>query len=98
MTLSKALQREAKQFMVKQLASVIIKRRLQFLTSVSFLSLGNKVVTDVTANNGVWTFLCAQWSSAEGRWAIFQDAVQADEGKGLSKGESIQGPNFCSNK
>jgi hypothetical protein len=55
------------------------------------LSLGNKVVTDVTANNGVWTFLCAQWSSLEGRWAIFQDAVIADEGKGLSKGESIQG-------
>jgi hypothetical protein len=27
----------------------------------------------------------------EGRWAIFQDAVIADEGKGLSKGESIQG-------
>ena len=52
---------------------------------------GNKVVTDVTTNNGLWTFLCAQWASSDGHWAIFQDAILLDEGKGLSKGETIQG-------
>ena len=28
--------------------------------------LGDKVVTDVTANDGAWTFLCASWSCT--RW------------------------------
>ncbi len=56
---------------------------------------GNKVVTDVTANDGTWTFLCAVWSSGEGYWAVYQDAMLADEGKGLSKGETIMGKLFC---
>jgi hypothetical protein len=36
---------------------------------------GNKVVTDVTANDGSWTFLCGQWSSADGSWAVFQGSI-----------------------
>jgi len=59
--------------------------------SAVLYAVGNKVVTDVTANNGLWTFLCAQWSSSDGHWAVFQDAALADEGKGLSKGETIHG-------
>ena len=52
------------------------------------------MVTDVTANDGAWTFLCATWSSANGTWALYQDALLVDEGKGLSKGETIVGEQF----
>jgi hypothetical protein len=64
---------------------------LSFWLCFFFHQKGNKVVSDVTANDGAWTFLCALWSSADGYWAIYQDAILADEGKGLSKGETIQG-------
>ena len=57
----------------------------------SLVKTGNKVVTDVTANDGAWTFLCATWSSADGSWALYQNALLVDEGKGLSKGETIVG-------
>ena len=72
----------------------LFKLQLQFSSCLSRAFSGNKVVTDVTANDGTWTFLCAVWSSGEGYWAVFQDAILADEGKGLSKGETIMGTTF----
>jgi len=58
-------------FAIKGTAKVIHIQRI-FLTFKNFSYLGNKVVTDVTANNGMWYFLCASWSSKEGYWAIFK--------------------------
>ncbi len=52
---------------------------------------GEKVVTDVTANSGRWEFLCAEWSSGGGEWAIFKNGKLADSGEGLAQGQVVQG-------
>ena len=31
---------------------------------------GEKVVTDVTANDGLWHFICVVWEGTGGRWAV----------------------------
>ena len=41
---------------------------------------GQKVVTDITANDGTWTFLCGAWKSAEGQWAVFVNGHLTDRG------------------
>ena len=47
---------------------------------------GEKVVTDVTANDGSWTFLCASWASRGGLWKIYKNGALADHGQGLAEG------------
>nr|XP_042895666.1 sushi, von Willebrand factor type A, EGF and pentraxin domain-containing protein 1 isoform X2 [Parasteatoda tepidariorum] len=44
----------------------------------------DKVVTDVTANDGHWHHLCVTWSSRQGAWAFYKDGVQQDNGTGLA--------------
>ena len=34
--------------------------------------------TDITANDGTWTFLCGAWKSTEGQWAVFVNGQIAD--------------------
>ena len=51
---------------------------------------GNKVVTDITANNGEWTFLCVTWRSSDGDWKIYKNGKMADKGKDLSRGLKIE--------
>ena len=52
---------------------------------------GEKVVTDVTANDGLWHFICTTWTSAGGRWTVFKDGILADFGQKLSAGSRIRG-------
>ena len=41
---------------------------------------GQKVVTDITANDGTWTFICSAWKSTNGQWAIFVNGHLTDRG------------------
>lgn len=34
---------------------------------------GEKVVTDVTANDGQWHLICVTWTSEGGHWHIYAD-------------------------
>ena len=52
-------------------------------------SLGQKVVTDITANDGIWTFLCVTWSSFDGLWVIYVNGKVIDHGDKLSEGQEI---------
>lgn len=47
-------------------------------------------MTDITANDGVWTFLCVSWTSQEGIWAIYKDGLKVDEGSGLAAGQKVE--------
>ncbi|XP_076346234.1 sushi, von Willebrand factor type A, EGF and pentraxin domain-containing protein 1-like isoform X1 [Tachypleus tridentatus] len=46
----------------------------------------DKVVTDVTANDGLWHHICTTWSSPNGAWAIYKDGELADSGIDLATG------------
>ena len=48
-----------------------------------------KVVTDITANDGIWTFLCVTWSSFDGLWVIYVNGKVIDHGDKLSEGQEI---------
>ena len=52
---------------------------------------GEKVVTDVTANDGLWHFICTSWLSETGEWYVYKDGVLSDSGEGLAKGSHIKG-------
>ena len=52
---------------------------------------GEKVVTDVTANDGLWHFICASWAAENGEWVVYKDGVAADSGHGLAQGSRING-------
>lgn len=49
----------------------------------------DKVVTDVTANDGRWHFICFAWSSPQGNWILYKDGVEEDRGTGLAAGTYI---------
>ena len=51
---------------------------------------GEKVVTDVTANDGLWHFICTTWTSAGGSWSVFKDGVLADFGQKLATGSRVR--------
>ena len=51
---------------------------------------GEKVVTDVTANDGCWHFICAAWTSAGGRWTVYKDGLLADFGEKLAEGSRVK--------
>ena len=46
-------------------------------------------MTDITANDGTWTFLCVTWSSLEGLWVIYVNGQVIDHGEKLSEGQKI---------
>ncbi|XP_046668707.1 sushi, von Willebrand factor type A, EGF and pentraxin domain-containing protein 1-like isoform X2 [Homalodisca vitripennis] len=52
---------------------------------------GQRVVTDVTANDGIWHHICIEWTSLEGRWLIYKDGSLEDKGIGLSNNTHIPG-------
>ena len=56
---------------------------------------GEKVVTDVTANDGLWHFICTSWHSERGEWVVYKDGVLSDSGEGLAKGSTIKGMSSC---
>ena len=56
-----------------------------------FHAAGEKVVTDITGNDGSWTFMCASWTSNLGQWKIYKNGLVADEGFNLARGKVIKG-------
>ena len=63
-----------------------------FLKPLKYVSsTGKKVVTDITGNDGTWTFMCASWKSVGGKWKIYKNGKLADEGNNLAKGKMVQG-------
>ena len=54
-------------------------------------NLGEKVVTDITANDGSWTFLCVTWKSQGGVWNVYKNGELVDQGENLSEDLSIEG-------
>lgn len=52
---------------------------------------GEKQVTDVRANDGMWHLVCVTWTSVGGTWAIYLDGNLADNGTDLGNGTSIEG-------
>ncbi|XP_023290329.1 sushi, von Willebrand factor type A, EGF and pentraxin domain-containing protein 1 [Orussus abietinus] len=52
---------------------------------------GKKIVTDITANDGHWHFLCISWENEFGAWNISVDGVIQDNGTGLASGTEIGG-------
>ena len=46
-------------------------------------------MTDITANDGTWTFLCVTWSSIDGLWVIYVNGEVIDRGEKLSEGQEI---------
>ena len=49
------------------------------------------MVTDITGNDGSWTFLCATWTSINGKWKIYKNGNLADEGNNLATGKVVKG-------
>ena len=66
--------------------SLSIKNR-----NILFYAAGEKVVTDITGNDGSWTFMCASWTSNRGQWKIYKNGLVADEGFNLARGKVIKG-------
>lgn len=52
---------------------------------------GDKRITDVRGNDGLWHFLCVTWVSQNGTWAIYLDGALRDSGTGLATGAVIEG-------
>ncbi|GAB6029547.1 hypothetical protein CHUAL_005296 [Chamberlinius hualienensis] len=50
---------------------------------------GEKVITDVTANDGQWHFICVTWSANNGSWVVYKDSAVGDTGVGLSINKQI---------
>ena len=51
-------------------------------------------MTDITGNDGTWTFMCASWKSVGGKWKIYKNGEAADEGINLANGKTVQGNSF----
>ncbi|XP_015588785.1 sushi, von Willebrand factor type A, EGF and pentraxin domain-containing protein 1 [Cephus cinctus] len=52
---------------------------------------GERIVTDITANDGYWHFLCITWESQNGSWTVFVDDDIKDNGTLFANGSVIQG-------
>lgn len=52
---------------------------------------GERIVTDITANDGFWHSVCVMWHSSNGEWSIYIDAKLGDNGTGLANGTFIPG-------
>ncbi|XP_063877551.1 sushi, von Willebrand factor type A, EGF and pentraxin domain-containing protein 1-like isoform X4 [Scylla paramamosain] len=52
---------------------------------------GDKQITDVRINDGLWHHVCVTWTSADGTWVIYLDGVLNDSGTGLANGTSVEG-------
>lgn len=55
---------------------------------------GERVVTDVTANDGVWHHICIEWITDHGQWALYKDGILSDRGVGLASNTVIPGMCF----
>lgn len=52
---------------------------------------GERIVTDITANDGSWHSICVMWHSLNGEWSIYIDGKLGDNGTGLANGTFIAG-------
>lgn len=55
---------------------------------------GDRVVTDVSANDGLWHHVCILWQSNHGLWHLYLDGALRDNGSMLSPNNSILGMCF----
>lgn len=85
--------------MIMHLLSQIIRGKtvnICFSNKILFFSLvlyvnNQYVITDIYLNDGYWHYICASWSSIEGRYAIYVDANLTQSGIGISTGKHIKG-------
>ncbi|XP_026284194.1 sushi, von Willebrand factor type A, EGF and pentraxin domain-containing protein 1 isoform X1 [Frankliniella occidentalis] len=52
---------------------------------------GNKIVTDVSTNDGLWHHVCVTWQSNLGLWSIYLDGFLSDSGAMLSPNSKVNG-------
>ncbi|XP_069692830.1 sushi, von Willebrand factor type A, EGF and pentraxin domain-containing protein 1-like isoform X3 [Periplaneta americana] len=52
---------------------------------------GERTVTDIMANDGLWHSVCVMWHSSNGDWSIYIDGKLGDNGTGLANGTFIPG-------
>ncbi|XP_046472081.1 sushi, von Willebrand factor type A, EGF and pentraxin domain-containing protein 1 isoform X1 [Neodiprion pinetum] len=52
---------------------------------------GNRVVTDITANDGYWHFVCVTWENVFGFWQVFVDGIVRENGTQLASETLIEG-------
>lgn len=55
---------------------------------------GNRIVSDVTANDGVWHHICIEWASYNGQWMFYKDGLLKDGGVALANNTLISGMIF----
>ena len=81
---------------IKGLTRETEKKNLSQKRHFSYVCSGEKVVTDISANDGAWNFICVAWSNAQGEWMIFQNGRIQRLGRGLAKGKVVEGTlNSC---
>ena len=51
---------------------------------------GEKVITDVTANDDKWHHVAVTWTSDSGDWKMYRDGELKDQDKGLANGQQIE--------
>ena len=52
---------------------------------------GDRVVTDVSTNDGLWHHVCIVWQSNHGLWNLYLDGSLKDNGSMLSPNIPISG-------
>lgn len=60
------------------------------LSSIVLYVHGKNVITDITLNDGEWHFICATWTSTNGKYDIFIDGNLRDSGYNLSTNSVIE--------
>lgn len=51
---------------------------------------GKNIITDITLNDGHWHFICATWTSLNGKYEIYIDGSLRDVGNNLSANVLIE--------
>ncbi|XP_034934877.1 sushi, von Willebrand factor type A, EGF and pentraxin domain-containing protein 1-like [Chelonus insularis] len=51
---------------------------------------GNRIVTDISLNDGSWNFICVTWENSIGSWFIYVNGAIRDSGINLKVNETIR--------
>ena len=73
---------------------ILINELKIFVYSFVVYINGQKIITDITANDGYWHFLCITWEGQFGTWKVYLDGFLKDNGTSLSNGTVIKGQNI----
>lgn len=73
---------------VFQALLILVPNPTRFVLCVN----GEKRITDVRGNDGLWHLVCVTWSGAQGgAWRLFVDGALKDSGVDLAPGAIITG-------